>query len=322
MRRKYAILVLLLIFVFPSMGVSAQKVQVKNTFGISIGAGFSNLFFGNPFDSDNKVVSPLLGGGTTIGFEYELEYKHLLVHTGFGIDYTMNNQQIEVEDFSVGIQEYPTMQYHYSISNYKERDTYGVGYIPIKIGAKFDYWYFLAGVKIGLFSFANYSSADADMTIWASDEDVIDPMINLPTHHLQTYHVVGRAWSIDFASFNAMLSAEIGVNLESSLWRKTKQRVVADDVNTAKGNIHYRLALFADYGLTNLHVYRANPIPHNGQKEGGYLLLKDVTQLNTYSVLGYEPFRDRALNNLFVGVKLSIHFELPKKDVCNCIMYP
>ena len=63
MRRKYAILVLLLAFVFLSMGASAQKARAKNTFGISIGAGFSNLFFGNPFDSDNKVVSPLLGGG-------------------------------------------------------------------------------------------------------------------------------------------------------------------------------------------------------------------------------------------------------------------
>ena len=76
------------------MGASAQKARAKNTFGISIGAGFSNLFFGNPFDSDNKVVSPLLGGGATIAFEYELEYKHLLVHTGFGIDYTMNNQHV------------------------------------------------------------------------------------------------------------------------------------------------------------------------------------------------------------------------------------
>lgn len=304
------------------MGASAQKARAKNTFGISIGAGFSNLFFGNPFDSDNKVVSPLLGGGATIGFEYELEYKHLLVHTGFGIDYTMNNQQIEVEDFSVGIQEYPTMQYHYSISNYKERDTYGVGYIPIKIGAKFDYWYFLVGAKIGLFSFANYCSSATDMTIWASDEDVIDPMTNLPTHHLQTYHAEIQAKFINMASFNAMLSAEIGVQLDSKLWRKTKQRVLADEVHTTKANVHYRLALFADYGLTNLHAYRANPIPYNGHKEGGLLQLKDVTQLDAYSVLGYQPFQDRALNNLFVGVKLSIQFELPQKEACHCIQYP
>lgn len=288
------------------MGAAAQKAQAKNTFGISIGAGFSNLFFGNPFDSNNKAFSPLLGGGGTIGFEYELEFKHLLVHTGFGIDYTMNNQQIEVEEFSIGTQEYPTMQYHYSISNYKERDTYGVGYIPIKIGAKFDYWYFLAGAKIGLFSFANYSSAAADMIIWASDKDVIDPMTNLPTHNLQTYHAETQAKLIDLASFNAMLSAEIGIQLDSKMWINSKQRVVVDEAHTARANVHYRLALFADYGLTNLHAYRANPIPYNGHKEGGLIQLKYMTQLDSYSILGYELFQDRALNNLFIGMKLSI----------------
>ena len=64
------------------------------------------------------------------------------------------------------------------------------------------------------------------MTIWASDEDVIDPMTNLPTHHLQTYHAESQAKFINMASFNAMLSAEIGVQLDSRLWRKTKQRVL------------------------------------------------------------------------------------------------
>ena len=321
MRRKYAILVLLLIFVFPSMGVSAQKVQVKNTFGIYVGAGFSNLFLGDQFDSNNSVIHPLLGGGTTIGFEYELAFKHLLLQTGFGIDYSINNNQIEVETFSVGIKEYPTMQYHYTVNNYKERDTYGVGYIPIKIGATFKYWYFLAGAKIGLFSFANYTRSAADVTIWASDEDVIDPLVNQPTHYLQTYYAQSDAKSIDFSMVNAMLSAEIGVKLDSKLWHKTNRRLITNELISEKCNLHYRLALFADYGLKNLHVYRANPIPYNGQKEGGLMGLKDVAHLDTYSILGYEPYKHLALNNLLVGVKLSIQFELPKKDVCNCI-YP
>ena len=321
MRRRYAILVLLLIFVFLSKSASAQKAHVKNTFGIYVGAGSSSLCLGNQIDSNNRGVQPLLGGGTTVGVEYELEFKHLLAQTGFGIDYSVNNNLIKVEPFSVGIKEYPTMQYHYTINNYKERDTYGVGYISIKLGATFKYWYFLAGAKIGLFSFANYTSSAADVTIWASDEDVIDPLVNQPTHYLQTCHVESEAKSIDFSLFNTMLSAEIGVKLDSKLWHKTTQRIILDEVISERCNLHYRLALFADYGLTNMHVYHPNPIPYNGQTRGGLIGLKDVTQLDAYSMLGYEPYKNLALKNLFVGVKLSIQFELPQKDKCNCI-YP
>lgn len=321
MRKIRVILVLTLLLVLIPMTTFAKEVAITNQLGIYVGGGMSSLLGNYQRTSTDIVAIPKIGGGMNMGVEYGLEYRHLLFRVGAEIDYSINNTMFDVVAFSMNVKEYPTMQYHYELNNYIEQDTYGVLCVPIKIGASFAHWYCLAGAKIGLFSFANYSRSATDITIWASDEDVIDPMINLPTHQLQTYHVGSEERAIELSSFNAMLSAEIGIKLDAELWRKSSQRVVVDDMQGKRSRVHYQLALVADYGLTNLHEYRANPIPYHGMKQGGLVEVKDVSKFSLGSMLGYEPYKDVRLNNLFVGVKLSVHFELPRKAKCNCLFY-
>ena len=69
---------------------SAQDNLAKSYVGFNIGAGTSNLFLG----SQDAMTTPLLGLGATAGVFYELEYKHLLFHTGFGVDYSINKNII------------------------------------------------------------------------------------------------------------------------------------------------------------------------------------------------------------------------------------
>ena len=313
----YRYFILTTIFSLTSAFVTAQRNLPTHYMGVNMGGGFSNLFFG-------EQTTPQLGSGATLGLYYELEYNHFLFQTGIGINYSVNNNLIHVDKFSGGVQEYPTMEYHYSFENFVEENTYGVGFIPVKIGATFEHWYFLVGANIGLTSFANTSKTTTDVTIWASDEDVIDPLVGLPTHGLETFRVSSNRHSIDIEPFNAMLSAEIGIKLTSEPFAKHKKRML--DYQTSKkldvkDRMRYRLSIFADYGLSNIHAYSANPAPYNGYSKGGLLVLNGVKDIEVHSILGYEPYKQNVLNNLFIGLKLSIQFNSPTRYSCNCDKY-
>lgn len=305
-----------------SATISAQDNRPTSYVGIDIEAGASHLFLGNPFKPFDAYTTPSWGGGGGGGIFYELEYKHFMIHTGFGVNYTYNQMILPLEDYSVGILEYPSMHYKYSFNQYLEKNTYGIGYIPIKLGASFDRWYFLVGAKLGVFSFAGTSKPQADVTIWAQDEDIIDPMYGLHTHHMGEYCYIGEKRSIDFASFNAMLSAEIGINLNKRAWLNEKEKKKYDRAQryrnlrkkkSLKELTTFRLALFADYGMTNIHRYQPNPVPYGGEDMGGIVAFDGLTELRPYSMLGYKTHKDSPLNNLLVGIKLSAQVEIPKK---------
>lgn len=307
----------------------AQEKHLTNDVGVHIGAGFSHLLFGNPFALTNTVAHPKLGGGMTVGLYYELAYKYFLFYTGIGMDYTVNSNMLSVEGFSSAIQEYPFMQYHYRFDKYIEATRYGSVYIPIQLGATFNQWYFLLGAKIGFMSFASKSNITTDVCIWATDDDVIGPIENLPNHGLQTYSLVNKSQKIELSPFNAMLSAEVGIKLNRGVWSsKRKGQLDRSDhyittkrEHPLKGLLQYRLSLFVDYGLSNIHSYTANPVAYNGQNSGGLIAQHSVIDLIPYSIFGFEKYKQSTLNNLFLGMKLSIQFRIPKNYPCRCIVY-
>lgn len=306
--------------IISSMAFS-QDERPTNSLGIHVGGGFSNLLLGQSSDPTHTSVNPSLGGGGLAGLSYEFEYKHFLLQTGLGFGYTFNNNHFQIPDMTANIVEYPTMQYHYTFDKFNETTTYGIGYIPILLGASFKQWYFLAGAKLGLMPFANTTQPKMDVTVWATDEDIIGSLVDLPNHGLQSYHYEGKQKSIDVEPFNAMLSAEIGIKLNKSAWMPEPKKKMdraeryreARRKKTLKELTHYRLSLFADYGLSNLHSYSANPVAYGGQENGGLIAQNGLTSLTPYSMLGYEPYSQSPLSNLMVGVKLSVQFELPKK---------
>ena len=309
------------IFIFPLV-IMAQDNRPTSFIGLGIEGGASHLFFDNPMSSQGLQTTPLLGGGGGAELLYTFEYKHFTVQTGFGASYTFNKNNYFLPDMSVDIVEYPTMHYQYSFDNYIENNTYGVGYIPIKLGATFDRWYFLIGAKLGILSFAGTSKVQTDVSIWALDDDIIDPLQGLHTHSMGTYHFENDIRDINYNPFNAMLSAEIGINLNKRAWLNEKEKKKYDRAQryrnmrkkkTLKELMHYRLAIFADYGFSNLHAYQPNPMPYGGEPNGGLVDFQGVRDLQPHSMLGYAPYKNSPLNNLVVGLKLSVHYEIPKK---------
>jgi outer membrane protein OmpA-like peptidoglycan-associated protein len=305
----------------------ATYAQVDNRptsyVGLQVGGGFSNLFVTNPAPMPDFSSQTLLGGGATAGLFYNLQYKHFLFHTGFGVNYTINRNAFAIQDITSGIAEYPTMQYHYTFDNYVANTAYGVGYVPVMLGMNYEKWYFLVGAKLGVLSFANSTRSQSDVTLWATDDDVIDPMHGLYTHEMQTYHIESTKTNFEFAPFNAMLSAEVGVTLNKHVWLNAKERVKYDRAQryrnarkkkTFKQLSTYRLSLFADYGLSNIiPPYQANNAPFQAQQQGGIATLNATSDVSLHSAFGYEPYRNSALNNLFVGMKFTMQVEIPKK---------
>lgn len=69
---------------------------------------------------------------------------------------------------------------------------------------------------------------------------------------------------------------------------------------------------------SNLHNYNANPVPFDNQKTGGLLSVNSAIDMTPNAILGYKPFEKSALYYLFVGVKLSVLFDIPKPYKCRC----
>lgn len=319
-RIKYYILVGILAF---SSLLYSQDNRPTSYIGLTFGGGGSHMFLGNQFLPLNTQITPLFGYGGMAGVYYQLEYNHFVVQTGFGIAHTVNNYLYPIENLgtmSANIVEYP-MQYHYKFHRFREKTYYGVGYVPIMIGASFRRWHFLVGAKLGVMSFETKNQVIADVTSWATDNDVIGNIENVPTHGLHTYRYETEFTNLSVNPFNAMFSAEIGLALNKRAWTKEVKKKMdraeryreAKRKKTMKELTHYRLSIFADYGFSNIHSYRPNPVPYNGENYGGLVGINSDMSLAPHSVLGYEANKTAALNNMLIGIKLDVKFEIPKK---------
>lgn len=321
--KKINLFVLLTAVLLP-LGLSAQQEKPNNNIGISVEAGFSGLLLGSGLAAG--YATPWFGGGGGGALYYELQYKHFLFRTGFGVDYTVNNNRLNVPDYTAPIVEYPGMTYHYTFNRYNEKTNYGVGYVPIMLGGNFDRLFFLAGAKIGLLSFGGSTVPRADVTIWATDEDVINPMKGLYTHQLTDYTYTGSKTPLKFNGLNIMGSFEIGINLDCKLWKarseadknlKGKKNAKKKPVDKGayykqlhkkksfKDCLHYRISLFADYGFSNL-------LP-SGLPTSELVKFNDVSDITPYSVYNYTPHQNAVLNNLLVGIKLAVQYEIPHR---------
>lgn len=311
-----------------SLNVQAQEENKPNSnFGISVEGGLGHLFLGNTLSPVKGVTTPSIGGGVGAALFYELQYRHFLFRTGFGIDYTINLNKFESPDYTSGIAEYPSMLYHYDFKNFRETTNYGIGYVPVMFGGLFNRFFFLAGAKVGFLPFGGATTPRTDATIWATDDDVIDPKVEVYTHKMTDYMFLGQKTKMDFKPLNIMASIELGLNLDHKVWvkdEKEKKRLSRAERYRAlrkkkafKDCLHYRISLFADFGLTNILQYTPNPVPNpttsGSAPSGGLYAFNDVSDITPHSLYGYAPHENAFLNNTLVGVKFAVMYEVPHK---------
>ena len=263
---------------------------------------YANISRPNELDNDYAYHSLKGGPGAGLSLTYELQYGAVRFETGF--DFTYLNSTSAYEFSLMRRLEQPYGGNYFYITD-DLRETRNAGYVglPIMFGAQFSRYYFMAGAKVGYGLFGNYKQRGR-YDIVVKDDALRDPY-GLGIHDVPTLAKDQRKLSLQQPSVS--LCAEVGIDLDEWLQaqpdKKNKKRTKPGErLPFGREHLHYKLGIFAEYGILNTNKPTgALPLSFNAD---------DPYPQQTNSMLSIA---DTRVNNLFVGVKFAIQFEIPGK---------
>ena len=296
--------------------------DISHRLGVWGQFGYSSLFqnFGSQSGAAFAGQSKgWLGGGAGLG--YQLRYKRMLFTTGLEYEHYNSLTGITAPDGSVltrtfGLQPYEaTMTYTYAFPRMTDRWTAAYVQLPVLFGGEWDAVYFLAGPKVGL-NVIGRSQNNALLTTSASDAELSGPLGDMFTHALVTESPYEMSPAKLQFGLNLALAAEVGLNLDRWISYEPKQDKGGkkQKENTFLKNLHYRVGLFAEYGILNIQSAQnaagaANDMPAVFLSDPANPLKLPLTSALQTSAAGQV-----AVNPFLVGVKASIWYELPRKQ--------
>lgn len=286
------------------------KTEVISHINLGIRAGYAammdkiqpndNMFWGAGTLNQSNTLQQLKGGpGAGLDVLYSLAYGHFLFEAGLDFRYLNSTSTYGFQATRKDITNYGST-YNYLFDNLKEtRNMMQIG-VPIMFGAQFDRYYFLLGAKVGYSLFGNYSHKGLyDITV--NDPGLLEP------YGMGIHPVNGNTHTpIKFAQPEVSLAAEIGIDLDEWLQaqpdKKQPKVKPGERLPFGKQHVHYRVSLFAEYGLLNTNAtHTALPVEFS---------TTNVKLQATNTLLAMQGSK---LNNLFVGAKFTIQFEIPGK---------
>ena len=271
------------------LGYAAMMDKLNGTY---MGAGTLN---------QSNALQQLKGGpGVGLDITYNLEYGHFLFETGLDFRFLNSTSAYGFQAIRNDLT-YPGTTYSYWFDNVREmRNMLEFG-IPVMLGAQFNRFYFLVGAKVHYGLPMGYSQKGL-YDIVVNDPSLLEPY-GMGIHELngQTNQ------PIQFKQPDLSVAAEIGIDLDEWLQAqpdKKKAKVKPGQrLPFGREHIHYRVGLFAEYGVLNTNnTPAANPVEFAADQVA-------VQKTNTLLALN----GDTKLNNLFVGAKFAIQFEVPGK---------
>ena len=289
------------------------KTEVVSFFNIGLRAGYSALMdkqgdqwaainSGKQLGNDYAYRSLTGGGGAGLDLTYSLEYGHFRFEVG--LDARFLNSTSSYGFQATRIDSKYGAQYNYLFDKLVEqRNMLGIG-IPVMFGAQFSRYYFLVGAKAHYNLPLGYSQkGQYDITVY--DPAFFDP------YGMGIWDLNGQTKQpMNFAIPDVSAAIELGLDLDEWLQKqpdpKAKKAKVKPGQRLPFGqeHIHYRVALFAEYSVLNNNATpKADPVEFDADKV-------EVVKSNTLLALNGNT----ALNNLFVGAKFSIQFEVPGKQ--------
>ena len=307
------IIALLLISLPLFADVKRESLHFVST---ELGVGYSALL-------NKSTLGPssgLAGGALQLGYEWR--YRHLFLHSG--VEFASVNNRASVEPFllktayTVGLPEGQYMTEYFDFQSYHETQLVGQVNIPVQIGAIFsDRYYFLAGARLGLPVLHN-AVAQAKVHTWLEDPYLIGELENVPIHDSYTSdEKISYSWPANI--LNAQISAEVGVVLNSFINQpaapkgrgKASGKGRGRNTSTMNGRsgskggkggkkpILYRVALFADYGITSCAVSSLETKS-----------IASVSQPRNIELNGFFDASHVPANSLLVGAKFAVLFQL------------
>ena len=284
------------------------KTEVISYVGLGLRAGYSAMMdkingshMGAGTLNQSNALQQLKGGaGVGLDVTYNLEYGHFLFETGLDFRFLNSTStygfQAERKDLTYG------STYNYLFDKLTEtRNMFEIG-VPVMFGAQFSRYYFLLGAKV------HYGLPLGYKQKGLYDIVVDDPAL-LEPYGMGIHELNGQTGQkIQFRQPDVSVAAEVGVDLDEWLQKqpdpKQKTNVKPGQrLPFGRQHIHYRASLFAEYGVLNTNnTPQADPVSFNPS-------VVEVDHSNTLLAMNGNT----KLNNLFVGAKFMIQFEIPGK---------
>lgn len=319
MKRVYIILGLVVF----SLSMTAQEAGTHHYINLYAKAGWAGMLDG--MSAYNKTVSAgnlgsydfsnksLFGGpGLGLGLGYELQAGHFLFDVGVEAEWLRSTSKYAFGISRDMVDPY-NLTYIYRFYNWRETRNGIYASVPLMLGAQFGSFYFLAGAKVGYGIFANYNNyGDYDVVAY---DPTLAGEIGGNSHGLGLHHVdknaEGYKGKLTLKQPDVRAALELGLDLDQWIQAPADRRR-----NNNRGgqrgrrpkyepfsrqDVHYRIALFAEYGFMNMNGGEAaQPLVYTNAKS------EEPTGSN--SVLS-----DNKMNNLFAGIKFTVQFEVGKK---------
>lgn len=285
------------------------KTEVISYFNLGLRLGYAAMmdkingsYMGAGTLNQSNALQQLKGGpGAGLDITYNLEYGHFLFETGLDFRFLNSTSaygfQATRRDLTYGA------TYTYLFDDLREmRNMLEIG-LPLMFGAQFNRFYFLVGAKVHYGLPMGYSQKGL-YDIVVNDPAMLEPY-GMGIHELNGQTNQKMA----FKQPDVSVAAEIGIDLDEWLQAqpdpKAKKAKVKPGQRLPFGreHVHYRVGLFAEYGVLNTNnTPMANPVE---------FATNSTTVQNTNTLLAMNG--DTKLNNLFVGAKFTIQFEVPGK---------
>lgn len=284
------------------------KAPVISYFNLGLRAGYAAMmdkFNGSymgagTLNQSNALQQLIGGGGAGLDVTYNLEYKHFLFETG--LDFRFLNSTSAYGFTAERTDKTYGATYYYLFDNLREmRNMAQIG-VPVMLGAQINRFYFLLGAKVH-YSILGMYSHKGQYDIVVNDPALLEPY-GMGIHNLN-----GKTnQPIKFKQPDVSVAAEIGIDLDEWLQKepdpKNKAKVKPGERQPfGRQHVHYRASLFAEYGVLNTNATpNANPVEY----------IPGAVEVNNSNTL-LAMNGDTKLNNLFVGAKFTIQFEVPSK---------
>lgn len=269
-----------------------------------------------------------IGGG--LGFMYELQagpaysQTQFLFNVGAGalggwtrftqaktLTLTLENQRDLQGDL---------FDYVYEIKNRHDKYSNIGVQVPLMVGVQHKYFYLLVGAKVDASLWAQ-AATDANVITYGKYAEFGDTRKTpMPEYQFFDGRMISSEPQKTKLNLNVDLSLEVGGRLG------IVNEAVGYDVPNR--NIEYRLAAFVDYGLFDMHVSGTRealttPMVYDTDENSANYVYEGtsmVDRIQTNDIMATHNFA-KAVNNLMVGVKFTVLFQLPKAGKCVTCSY-
>ena len=322
-----------LVLLFATLFMMSAEAKVTNYMGLYLHAGEWSLL---PTGSE---YSPSLGGAGGFGASYELQAGPQYSHTRFlfnagvgawgGMTYYMKSTDMIVMLENETNQQGISFDYVYDVHNRHDRYTNLAAQVPLMVGVQVRRFYALVGAKVtaNLWTMSHSSALATtyghfDKIIGMTSEGLED-VRDMPEYQFFTDMPI---------SSSVKTSLRLGVDASVELGGRLGTITEHTGFDVPKRKTEYRLAGFIDFGLMDIHFQRrelalGTPNPSDpsqilslqdhlhydrGVTSPAYNTTSMIDNLVMTDIMSTDGFASK-VQNVTVGVKFTVLFELPEK---------